>query len=153
TDIEVGIECAYDRVTLDHRAPEYIMSKTYNSSADIWAFGIMMLYVLGNTPIFNVDFSKITNMEFYELQCQVFADNSHLVDILLENTKDEYRDLCVDLIKKMLRLNSSNRISAGEIVDHPLFNDFRIASYGKGYVRNPYIPYDYKVGHRNVLKL
>lgn len=140
------------RVTIDHRAPEILSGgRIYNSAVDVWAFGIMLLYILSGRGIFNVDFATITPENFYYIVVNMFANPKETLDPLLSGVRPQYRDLCVDLLSKILQLDPTIRLTAAQICNHPLFDEFRQPV--DGYLENPPIHYNYPTDHRDILKL
>lgn len=139
-------------VTIDHRAPEILAGgRIYNAAVDVWAFGIMMLYILGGQNIFNgVDFSTITPVAFSGIVAQTFS-NQTIIEKLLSNVREKYRAKCIDLISRILSLNPILRPTAKEICDHPLFDEFRQPIDGT--LTIPPIYHDYAPDHRDILKL
>lgn len=139
------------RGTLDHRAPELLSgSKVYNASVDIWAFGIMMLYILSGRGIYPVDFSLITEDELSSLAINIFSQPKYF-DKFLINVSDRYRPLCKDLLTNILAVNPSKRYTASQILQHPLFNECRTNISGKlvdsGVIAN------FNRDHRDIIKL
>lgn len=139
------------RVTIDHRAPEILAgSRVYNAAVDVWAFGIMMLYILSGQGIFNVNFATITPAELNATIINMFADPK-IFDGYLVGVRDTYRPLCKDLLSRILQINPAQRLTASQICNHPLFNQFKIPV--NGILIEPYIPHDYADDHRDILKI
>lgn len=150
-DIIKGKYDSSTRVTIDHRAPEILAgSRIYNSAVDIWAFGIMMLYILSGQGIFNVDFSTITPAQLNTTIINMFTDPT-IFDRYLAGVRDKYRPFCKDLLSRILQVNPNERLTARQICDHPLFDQFRIPV--DGFLIEPYIPHDYSDDHRDILKI
>lgn len=140
------------RVTIDHRAPEILAGgRIYNAAVDIWAFGIMLLYILSGRGVFNVDFNTITPEAFRYVVVNMFTNPTQTLHPLLSGVRLEYRDLCVDLLSKILQLNPSMRFTASQIRDHPLFDGVREVVDGQ--LENPPIYHNYSADHRDILKL
>lgn len=150
-DVVVGKYDAGIKVTLDYRAPEILAGgRIYNAAVDVWAFGIMMLYILSNTGIYNVDFSKISDQNLYEVVTARFSDPNTL-PTLLAGVRTKYQMQCFDLLSRILQINPTQRITAREICDHPLFDEFRQPI--DGFLDLPPIAHDYAPDHRDILKL
>ena len=151
-DVVVGKYDPMIRVTIDHRAPEILAGgRIYNAAVDIWAFGIMMLYTLIQRPIYPVpDFYKITDAELYDIVVKTFS-NPETLPRLLDGVRDKYRGLCIDLLSRIFQIDPTQRITAHEISDHALFNEFRHPI--DGFLIVPPIGYDYAPDHRDILKV
>lgn len=140
------------RVTIDHRAPEILFGgRIYNAAVDVWAFGIMLLYILSGGPIFNVDFLKITPEEFYHVVVKMFTNPENTLNTLLKGVRPGYYNLSIDLLTKILQIDPQRRLTAREICDHPIFDEFRQPI--DGHLLSPPIRYDYATDHRDILKL
>lgn len=139
------------RVTMDHRAPEILSGgRIYNGAVDVWAFGIMILYLLSGRNIYNVDFKTINDTKLHNLVINLFSTSTY-IEQLLTGVRDEFRSLCVDFLSKILVLDPSKRLTSHEICIHPLFDNFRHIIEGS--ITVPLIAYDYASDHRDILKL
>jgi len=139
------------RVTIDHRAPEILAGgRIYNGAVDVWAFGIMMLYVLSGRGIYYVDFATIKDKEFHDIVVATFSNPKNLENLLI-GIRPKYKDLCLDFFSKVLRIDPLQRLTSHEICQHPLFDEFRHPVTANLIVPN--IPYDYAPDHRDILKL
>lgn len=150
-DIEVGKYDRNTRVTIDHRAPEILAGgRVYTAAVDIWAFGIMMLYILGGRGIFDVDFATITDAQLHDVVVAMFSTPA-IFEKLLVGVREKYRLLCIDFFTKVLQIDPAKRLTAKQICDHPLFAEF--ATPIDGTLSNPPIAHDYAPDHRDILKL
>lgn len=150
-DVVKGKYNTSTRVTFDHRAPEILSGgRTYNAAVDVWAFGIMCLYVLSGRGIFNVNFSTITPELFHTIVVNMFF-NPDIFDAFFSGVREKYRAPLKDLFSGMLQVDPTRRITARQICDHTIFDEFRQVVDGK--LIEPYIPYDYAQDHRDILKL
>lgn len=148
------------RVTMDHRPPELLVDPKapdllgapylYNAAVDVWSFGIMMLYMMGGTDIYNVDFKTITPETFKHVVIRTF-NNPLVITALLESVRIEYRDDCIDLLSRILRIDPKERLTTHQISQHPLFDKFRKPVVGS--LIEPHVGYDYAPDHRDILKL
>lgn len=140
------------RVTIDHRAPEILAGgRVYNAAVDVWAFGIMMLYVLSGKSIFpTVDWNTITTRAFHDVVIATFNNPVNIRNLLI-NVSPKYQDLCIDLLTHILQIDPIQRITASDIVNHPVFNEFKVPI--DGHLEIPRIAYDYAADHRDILKL
>lgn len=111
--------------TIDHRAPELLSgSSVYNAAVDVWAFGIMMLYIIGGQGIYPVDFSTISEERLASTVVNLFSQSKYL-DKFLINVCDKYKSACKDLLMNILVVNPSNRYTARQILQHKIFDEFR----------------------------
>lgn len=139
------------KVTSDHRPPEILVGgRIYNAAVDVWAFGIMMLYVLSGQGIFEVDFSTITDVKLSAYVINLFSDPT-TISRLLEGVREERRPLIIDLLTRVLRIDPNQRLTAQEMYAHPLFDEYRTPV--DGYLDNPKIGHNYAPDHRDILKL
>lgn len=139
------------RVTIDHRAPEILAGgRIYNAAVDVWAFGIMMLYVISGRRIFDTNFSNITDGQFYNVVIDTFKTHD-ILEKLLVGVSLKYKALCIDFFTNVLQINPSDRLTAKEICDHPLFGEFK--SQVDGTLIVPPINNNYTSDQRDILKL
>lgn len=140
------------RVTIDHRPPELLSgSRIYNAAIDVWSFGIMMLTVLSGLPsVYDVNWDTITDEQLVYHTIQIFSDPNNL-DHYLKPVREKYRQLCKNLLSKILVIDPTKRITMKEIVADPLFAVYRETNGGE--LIEPHIPYDYADDYRNILKL
>eukprot|EP01129_Flabellula_baltica_P006015 TRINITY_DN2214_c0_g1_i1.p1 TRINITY_DN2214_c0_g1~~TRINITY_DN2214_c0_g1_i1.p1 ORF type:complete len:226 (+),score=46.88 TRINITY_DN2214_c0_g1_i1:599-1276(+) len=83
--------------TPDYLAPEMIQEIEYDYGVDIWALGVLLYeFLTGVAP---------------------FSDNQKIVDVAIEYPPF-VEDDAIDLIDKMLQLDSSKRISLNGIISH-----------------------------------
>lgn len=150
-DVVLGKQDKSIRVTVDHRAPEILAGgRIYNAAVDVWAFGIMMLYVISGRGIFNIDFSTITDNQFHTILVQMFS-TTDIYNRLLAGVRPKYRFLCIDFFTNVLNIDPTKRLTALEICNHPLFAEFKYPI--EGTLFNPPIVHDYSADHRDILKL
>lgn len=139
------------KITIDYRPPEILAGgRTYNAASDIWSFGIMMLYTLGGRNIYNLYWGTATDDIVHKLALKNFT-NPNTIPAILSDVDPKYRDGCIDLASKMLQVDPTKRITALEIVNHPVFDEFRVPIDGR--LEVPKIPYDYAPDHRDIIKL
>lgn len=154
-DTFVGKSDPSTRVTIDHRAPEILAgSNVYNSAVDIWAYGIMMLYVLGGINIFYrsaIDFSSAPPYLVHQAVTSTFSDTD-IFDDLLKGVRPQYLPLCKDLLSRILKLNPTERLTAKQICDHPLFDTCRFPVSGN-LIHDVPIPHDNSDDHRDIVKI
>ena len=81
----------------------------------------------------------------------MFGSKTNIFDTLLINISPQYRDQCKNLLSSMLQIDPSKRITAQQLVQHPIFDEFREPT--DGHLIEPYIPYDYASDQRAILKI
>lgn len=151
-DTTEGRHSSRTRVTITHRAPEILRGGTkYNAAVDVWSFGIMFLRAFGGKDMYAVNHTGKEKEKDLLNYITISAPNSLRFDSLLLNVRPHYRAPLKDLLLRMLELNPVSRISAKEIVNHPLFNSVRSPIVGT-LVSTP-IASDYARDHRDILKL
>lgn len=87
---------------------------------------------------------------FNTYQLELFADIT-TIPKLLAGVSDKYHDLSIDLIEKALHLDPKQRLTAQQIVNHPLFDSVRIPIDGA--LDTPPIDYDYAPDYKDNLQL
>lgn len=98
---------------------------------DIWDFGVVIARFLISSDLFR-------NNE--EISLKTIKE--------LHGIRSKYRDNCIDLLSKMLRMDS--QITAEQICKHPLFNSFdKIESS----ISEEDMNYDYAKDQRDIIKL
>ena len=90
-------------------APE-VLNKCYNEKCDIWSAGVVLYVMLtGNFPFYG-----ITQQQLYEnIKSGKYRTDLKEYEAISQKAKD--------LIKKMLELNPTKRISASECIKTPFF--------------------------------
>ncbi|BDD59888.1 hypothetical protein MAP00_005063 [Monascus purpureus] len=86
--------------TIDYAAPEVLQGKPYRGKEqDIWALGILLYTIVyKENPFYNVD---------------------EILDHPLRVPYLPFSEDCIDLIRKMLDRDVDNRLTIGEVMDHP----------------------------------
>jgi len=129
-------------------APEVVMNKGHDKSADIWSLGVMIYEMLfGTNPFFDYDdptidqrtlFKRIVKGQFQRPRKQSAID-------AYQNVSDDAKDI----IKKMLVVNTTKRLGCMaradlDIRDHPWFaNKDTGIDFGKLYrkeLKAPWVP-------------
>lgn len=147
------------RVTINHRPPELFINNNniYNSAVDIWSFGILILYLFlgtNNNNVFNTYFysHQKDNKAIHSYLIDKYDDKNHIKNLFSRfNINENIKNNLVDLISKMLKINPSQRISAKQILKHPLFNEQNLNI--TGFVITPIINTNYSSDNRNIVKL
>mmetsp|Transcript_10278 Transcript_10278/g.10211 ORF Transcript_10278/g.10211 Transcript_10278/m.10211 type:complete len:286 (-) Transcript_10278:258-1115(-) len=93
--------------TLHYIAPEMIQGKYFRTSSDIWSLGIVLYVMLTGRPPFIGKSSS-------ELEKKI---NEGVV--LSEELFRDYSPKVKDLLKKMLEVDCTRRISAADALNHP----------------------------------
>ena len=112
-------------VTITHRPPEILEEKhkinlKYSTATDIWSLGIIFIEVLSNARAMYKDYEPATIKHFYD---------TYLKPGVIDNTLNWYlNDLpstikisAIDIIKKMLNFDPTQRPSTQEILSSGLF--------------------------------
>lgn len=126
----------------------------YNDKADVWAMGIIFLQLLSEREPFNneiTDNPKNSLKMIGEHVMQSLSDQRHMTS-LFNRVDVPYRNLCMDLIYKMLAFDERQRLSAYDAEQHPLF-DYVMKDNIVGVTKVPDINYDYSPNHRDFLKI
>ncbi|CAR30973.1 hypothetical protein ZYGR_0P02770 [Zygosaccharomyces rouxii] len=90
--------------TLDYLSPELIASKEYDDKVDVWALGVLTFELVVNSPPFEEDSKELTSKRIVR------------GDLKFPN---HISSDAQDLITKLLRHNSKDRISLREVKQHP----------------------------------
>uniref|UniRef100_A0A3B5AQH0 Protein kinase domain-containing protein n=1 Tax=Stegastes partitus TaxID=144197 RepID=A0A3B5AQH0_9TELE len=90
--------------TLSYSAPEMLLGVPYNECVDMWALGLVM----AELPADDV------------LDCGCYTDTLFNPQ---EHGRSRDQKMFVSLIKSMLTLDPSRRITAQEVLKHPFFNN------------------------------
>ena len=118
-----------------YKAPEIIFgNKNYDKSVDIWSFGCLIAELFLLEPLFpgstdfemvNLIFSFIGFSKDDEkvLKPQLKIKYKEKQENIFENTFDTAESESIDLMKKMLVANPSNRISIEDILQHPFLKN------------------------------
>lgn len=109
-------------VTINVRPPENFSGCCYSQSTDVWSAGIVFFEIANQLSVyssFEEDYIKSANKS-------LFNDRNHRnsIDGLFKQEKvppGHIRDNLIDLLDKMMRYNSADRIKPDEILKHPLF--------------------------------
>uniref|UniRef100_A0A3B5ALT1 Protein kinase domain-containing protein n=1 Tax=Stegastes partitus TaxID=144197 RepID=A0A3B5ALT1_9TELE len=139
--------------TLSYSAPEMLLGVPYNECVDMWALGLVMAELAVGCPLYPGDtdydvFKSIVQTQGQPaddvLDCGCYTDTlfnpqEHGRSRWTFKTPDEYKqgfcasdtrriklnslDDIENLIKSMLTLDPSRRITAQEVLKHPFFNN------------------------------
>jgi len=90
-------------VDMNYIAPELLINKDYNTTADIWSIGVITYYMLHGRPLFDVN-KKDAYQEEYIMNASL-------------------SQLCMDFLSCCLQENYNNRMSFEEIKSHPFVTD------------------------------
>ncbi|KAI9367848.1 Pkinase-domain-containing protein [Aspergillus egyptiacus] len=90
--------------TIDYAAPEVLQGKSYRGKEqDIWALGILLYTIVyKENPFYNID---------------------EILDHPLRVPFLPFSEECIDLIRKMLDRDVDNRLTIGEVIEHPWMID------------------------------
>uniref|UniRef100_A0A3B5AVQ2 Protein kinase domain-containing protein n=1 Tax=Stegastes partitus TaxID=144197 RepID=A0A3B5AVQ2_9TELE len=131
--------------TLSYSAPEMLLGVPYNECVDMWALGLVMAELAVGCPLYPGDtdydvFKSIVQTQGQPaddvLDCGCYTDTlfnpqeiklNSLDDIEKHMVQDKEHQgdqkMFVSLIKSMLTLDPSRRITAQEVLKHPFFNN------------------------------
>lgn len=97
-----------------YMAPEVLSEKTYDSSVDIWALGLLLYEMIyGVSPFYYC--KNLTDLKKSVLYEKIYYDHH----ILISNE-------CFDILNKMLESDSSKRITLKEIKEHCWLNNGKL---------------------------
>ncbi|CAN6320542.1 unnamed protein product [Urochloa humidicola] len=95
-----------------YMAPEVMQAQKYDAKADLWSVGVILYQLVTGIPPFNGDnqIQLLKNiLRSREIQFPSDCDLSHG---------------CIDLCRKLLRLNSVERLTVDEFVHHPFLSQY-----------------------------
>lgn len=128
-DIIQGQQLSELRGSPKYLAPELLTETyTYTGAIDIWAFGIMMLTLIVEQPL-----------------------SERPLPELLRGVHPKYQELCLDFFTKVLDPNPTQRLTAKQLVNHPLFDGVRITI--EGTIIQEQLIVDYAQDNRELIKL
>ncbi|CAM0872464.1 unnamed protein product [Alopecurus aequalis] len=90
-----------------YMAPEVMQAQKYDAKADLWSVGIILYQLVTGSPPFNGD-SQI------QLMRNILKSGQLRFPPGCELSHD-----CIDLCRKLLRINSVERLTVEEFVNHP----------------------------------
>ncbi|KAJ9049429.1 Calcium/calmodulin-dependent protein kinase type I [Entomophthora muscae] len=104
--------------TPNYMAPETFAKGGYGKPVDMWAIGVITFLLLSGYPPFNVsddllDFTPIINAKY-----------SFVPEVSWKGVSDTGKDF----IKKLLMKNPSERMTAGDALEHPWLAEFNAGS-------------------------
>lgn len=91
-----------------YMAPELLTEEKYNIKADLWSFGVIMYEMLYGTNPYNAP-KNIPELKKFIESKKIYFD-------------DKLSPLCVDLMKKLLKVNPAERISWDDFFNHEWFS-------------------------------
>jgi serine/threonine protein kinase len=124
-------------ITYNYRAPELLFHHEYDMKADVWSMGCVFYEMLTHRRLIKTDRRETVNNFLRSIPGTCWREKEYLTSFLsrpLTKTNDELdaiphtlpqRDLAIDLIRRMLVINPSQRASAKELLLHPYFDDLR----------------------------
>ncbi|ONL96438.1 Serine/threonine-protein kinase ATG1c [Zea mays] len=92
-------------------APEVMQGQKYDAKADLWSVGVILYQLVTGIPPFNGD-----------NQIQLLKNILRTHEIRLPSDCELSHD-CIDLCRKLLRLNSVERLTVEEFVHHPFLSE------------------------------
>lgn len=100
-----------------YMAPELLKNKNYTNSADLWSFGIIMYELLYGINPYNYPLN-IGNLIY-------LMENQEI------NFEPLYSSDCIDLLKSLLKIDPSNRISWDNFFSHQWFDNLIPSGFSK----------------------
>ncbi|XP_037661024.1 serine/threonine-protein kinase H2-like [Choloepus didactylus] len=94
--------------TLEYIAPEVLLRKPYTSAVDMWALGVITYVLLSGF----LPFDDESHMRLYR---KILKGKYHYT----EEPWPSVSQLAKDFIDKLLIVDASHRMSAGQVLDHP----------------------------------
>lgn len=95
--------------TPEYLAPEMVMKSGHDEGVDIWSIGVLIFELLAGRPPF--EFKGDINKLYSDIR-----------NLRIKWT-DDFSILAKDLVSKILRFKSSDRISLNNILNHPWFKE------------------------------
>lgn len=97
--------------TANFVAPEVLKKQGYDAACDVWSLGVLLYTMLsGRTP-----FASGPQDEPQKILQRIEDGNIQLIG----GTWDSVTDLAKDLVKRMLHVDPSQRLSAAQVLKHP----------------------------------
>merc|ERR1711939_380207 len=123
-----------------YRAPELILTRSYDSSIDIWAAGCILAEMLGRKPIFpGKDY-----VDQLQVICKLIGtpsedDMKHIVSkrarayiksmgqkpaVPFEKLFPQANSMAIELLRATLAFDPAKRITAAQALEHPYFEKY-----------------------------
>uniref|UniRef100_A0A3P8TBY6 Protein kinase domain-containing protein n=1 Tax=Amphiprion percula TaxID=161767 RepID=A0A3P8TBY6_AMPPE len=129
--------------TLHYSAPEMLLGEPFNESVDMWALGLLMVELATGCQLYPGKTEYDVLRFIFETQGQPCDDvldrGCYTPDSLNDIKKNMVQDpgyeedqkIFVSLVKSMLSLDASRRITAQEVLKHRFFKDTKKKKYKK----------------------
>ncbi|KAL3895990.1 MAG: hypothetical protein SGARI_007287, partial [Bacillariaceae sp.] len=120
-------------------APEIVLNKGHDKSADIWSLGVLIYeMVYGTNPFFDYDDPNIDQKTLFK---RIISGNFHFP----KHTKAHVSDDAKDIMTKMLKVNVHERLGclAGADLDlraHPWFKEIDWGMLYRKEMKAPWVP-------------
>ena len=160
-DITTGFYNANKYVTINYRAPEILRgSRRYNGAVDVWSFGILMLYTLTGREYYPRDINEFVKKD--NAYGSILLANAaeklaepETYDRLLLGIPIEYMAIVRTFLLQVLKIDPKQRLTANQIVNHPIFDTVRFPIVGA--LNEPIldypIVYTYSADHQVLIAL
>uniref|UniRef100_A0A8C7YUP4 Protein kinase domain-containing protein n=1 Tax=Oryzias sinensis TaxID=183150 RepID=A0A8C7YUP4_9TELE len=129
-----------------YRAPEVILGLPLDQSVDLWTVGYILFVLYTGSFIHGWDADYNILRAMVKMQGRLVEDNipfwscHQLIHSCLDKTKLKEVEQFVDLLKRMLMVDPSKRISPSEALQHPFFTMGRVQPTAGTQTTNPEEP-------------
>ncbi|KAL0232072.1 hypothetical protein PCE1_003068 [Barthelona sp. PCE] len=112
-----------------YRAPCLLVGNTnYGRAVDIWAIGCLFPEMITGDPLFDGDTDiEQLNLIFNVVGNQMNQYNVEMVQDILKRKFGKIPPEAIDFISQCLRFNPQERWTIDQLLEHYVFNDFRVS--------------------------
>ena len=100
--------------TFGYQAPEIMQGKNYGTEADIWQLGCLLFAMLTVTLPVGTDEGETPNAT---------GKRVHYDNVSLHIAGLQYSDSCKDLLRGMLAIDPTTRMTIEQVLEHPFFSN------------------------------
>ena len=121
------------------QAPEIVLNKGHDKSADIWSLGVLIYEMLyGTNPFFDYDDPNVDQKTLFK---RIISGKFHFP----KHTKAHVSDEAKDLIQKMLVVDVHSRLGCLaradlDLRDHSWFSDINWGGLYRKEINAPWVP-------------
>jgi serine/threonine protein kinase len=139
--VETGIELTNDKGTQDFSSPKMLSKNkkdlvNFNNKDDIWALALTYCMLLSseNDVFFDLDeiSGKNTKEDAKKLYdyFKYYMSENHIDTYIRKNIlKKKKDDMLAELLKEMLCLDETKRLSINQVINHPFFKEYENKNY------------------------